>query len=84
MSSKKTSVAFAIVVFIFVAILGTMAVFVTRKAAALIREQQAEIQRLYDTNTKLYKQNLDLSYKVSYYERVNKALEELYVHRRKR
>jgi len=84
MSSKKTSVAFAIVVFIFVAILGTMVVFVTRKATALIEEQQTEIQRLYDTNTKLYKQNLDLSYKVSYYERVNKALEELYVHRRKR
>ena len=84
MSNKKTSVAFAIVVFIFVAILGTMVVFVTRKATALIEEQQAEIQRLYDTNAKLYKQNLDLSYKVSYYERVNKALEELYVHRRKR
>ena len=75
---KRTTIAFVSVILLLAAILAVMAVFVMRKTTALINEQQAEIQRLYDTNTKLYKQNVDLSYQVEYYKKINDALEDVW------
>ena len=73
-----------IIIFVLVLSLAAMSFVAIRKATSLIIAQQIELEKVYQANEKLYKQNLDLNYRVEYYKKINEALEGLYVHRKRK